>query len=64
MNGLRPTQRQSLTATVWRNNETALTETRLKHAAEISTEKYLVSQIRGSELTVLYIYILYIYIYI
>ncbi len=52
-----PTQRQSLTATVWRNNETALTETRLKHAGEISTEKYLVSQIRGSELTVLYVYI-------
>ncbi len=60
-----PTQRQSLTATVWRNNETALTETRLKHAGEISTEKYLVSQIRGSELTVLYyIYNIYIYIYI
>ncbi len=58
-----PTQRQSLTATVWSNNETALTETRLEHAGEISTEKYLVSQIRGSELTVIYIYI-YIYIYI
>ncbi len=34
---------------------------RLEHAGEISTEKYLVSQIQGSEITV-YIYI-YIYIY-
>ncbi len=31
MNGLRPTQRRSLTATVWLNNETALSETRLEH---------------------------------
>ncbi len=57
-----PTQRQSLTATVWRNNETALTETRLKHAAEISTEKVSCqsdSRIR----TNCFIYI-YIYIYI
>ncbi len=58
-----PTQRQSLTATVWRNNETALTETRLKHAGEISTKVSCQSDSRIRTNCYIYIYI-YIYIYV
>ncbi len=63
MNGLRPTQRQSLTATVWRNNETALSDSPSRTRRLNLNRKSILSVRFEDQNCYLYIYI-YIYIYI
>ncbi len=63
MNGLK-TQRQSLTATLWRNNETALTDSPCRTRRwNINRKSIWSNQIWGSVLTTNWYIYIYIYMY-